>query len=286
MRLQGNLALKSTDIADANTKVEGVVKCLNRSFYNESAMGRYLVVGSWGKNTAVAPPSDVDLFFILPDDIHHRSASWVGNKQSQLLQLVRNAVAVTYPQTRIRGDGQVVVIGFNSIEIEVVPAFVAQGGGFITCDTNDGGRWKLVNPLGEAIALDQVDASFNGNVRKITRILKQWKRHCNVPIKSFHIEQLVSEALARMNWGGNGEFWFDWIVRDVFLHMISRADGGFFMPGNPSEWVELGNGWQSKAISAYQRAFKACEYEYQNMNISAGIEWQKIFGNAVPETVI
>ena len=286
MRLQGNLALKSSDIADANTKVEGVVKCLNRSFYDESAMSRYLVVGSWGKNTAIAPPSDVDLFFILPDDIYHRSASWVGNKQSQLLQLVRNAVAVTYPQTRIRGDGQVVVIGFNSIEIEVVPAFVAQGGGFITCDTNDGGRWKLVNPLGEAIALDQADASFNGNVRKITRILKQWRRHCNVPIKSFHIEQLVSEALARMNWGGNGEFWFDWIVRDVFLHMINRADGGFFMPGNPSEWVELGNDWQSKAISAYQRACKACEYEYQNMNISAGIEWQKIFGNAVPETVI
>ncbi len=286
MCLQGNLTLKMADIADANKKVEGVVKCLNRSFYYESAMSRYLVVGSWGRNTAVSPPSDVDLFFILPNDIYHRSESWAGNKQSQLLQLVRDAVEETYRRTRIRGDGQVVVIGFNSIEIEIVPAFATQGGGFITCDTNDGGRWKLVNPVGEAIALNQADASFNGNVRKITRILKQWKRHCNVPLKSFHIEQLVSEALAQMNWGDKGEFWFDWIVRDVFLYMINRANGGFFMPGNPTEWGEFGNDWQSKAISAYERACKACEYEYKNMNKSAGIEWQKILGNAVPETVI
>ncbi len=107
-----------------------------------------------------------------------------------------------------------------------------------------------------------------------------------MPIKSFQIEQLVREALAGMTWGGYGEFWFDWIVRDVFAHMICRVGGGFYMPGNPAEWIDLGDAWQPKAISVYERACMACEYECLNMNMAAGSEWQKIFGNAVPETVI
>lgn len=286
LQLQANLTLQNPDISDALTKTQGVVSSLNRSFYGESVVSRYLVGGSWGKNTAIRPSSDVDILFILPNDVFDRFNARAGNKQSQLLQNVRDAIAVTYSQSRIRGDGQVVVVAFNSIEIEIVPAFPAQGGGFITCDTNDGGRWKLVNPAGEASALDQADTAFNGNVRKVTRILKRWKRHCNVPIKSLQIEQLVREALAGVAWGGYGEFWFDWIVRDVFAHMISRAGGGFCMPGNPGEWISLGDGWRSKAISAYENACKACVYERLNMNIAAGSEWQKIFGNAVPETVI
>jgi len=285
-RLQASLALTTSAIEDANTKARSVVTCLNRVFYGESVIDRYLVAGSWGKNTAIHPPTDIDLFFILPNDLFYRFNARSGNCQSQLLQHVRDAITATYPQTRIRGDGQVVVVGFNSIAIEIVPAFIAQGGGFTICDTNDGGRWKLVNPAGEAAVLEQDDSAFNGNMRKITRIIKQWKRHCDVPIKSFHIEQLVREALSWMSWGANGEFWFDWIVRDVFFHMIRRAGGGFYMQGNPTEWVGLGDDWQSRAITAYQRACKACEYEQLNENISAGLEWQKIFGTAVPLTVI
>jgi hypothetical protein len=284
-RLQANLALTTQEIEDADTKAQGVVTCLNRAFYEESVIDRYLVAGSWAKNTTIHLPTDVDLFFILPNAIFYQFEARTGNKQSQLLQHVRDAVVTTYPQTQIRGDGQVVVVGFNSIAIEIVPAFIAQSGGFMICDTNDGGRWKLVNPTGEAVIFNQADSELNGNARKITRIFKQWKRHCDVPIKSFQIEQLVREALAQMRWGANGEFWFDWIVRDVFLHMIGRAGGGYSMPGNPTEWIGLGDEWRSKTASAYQRALKACEYERLNENLLAGTEWQKIFGTAVPLTV-
>jgi hypothetical protein len=57
------------------------------------------------------------------------------------------------------------------------------------------------------------------------------------------------------------------------------------MPGCANEWIELGNGWLSKAQSAYSQALKACEYERDNQEILAGIEWQKIFGTMVPMTV-
>lgn len=283
--LQGNLALKTEQIEDGATKLRGVVSSINRSYRGESSIDHYILAGSWGKDTAIQPPNDIDVFVVLPDEVFHRFNVRQGNVQSQLLQEVRTNLADTYPQTRMRGDGQVVVVGFNSVVVEVIPAFNAQGGGWIIADTNVGGSWKHVNPIAEIDALSATDAALNSNARKITKIMKQWRRHCNVPIKSFHIEQLVREALADMDWGKNSEFWFDWIVRDVFLYMYGRAGGGFYMPGGYNEWISLGDGWKSNVLTAYQRACKACDYERANLNLSAGAEWQKIFGGMIPEQV-
>ncbi len=283
--LQKRLRVRQSAIDDDSTKLAGVVKSLNRTYWGESTTKNYFLGGSWGKGTVIQPPTDIDVFFLPPVDIYHQFNARQGNKQSQLLQSMRSALGATYPQTRVRGDGQVVVVGFNSIEIEIVPAFLAQGGGYLTCDTNGGGSWKVVNPASELAELNRLDKLHNGNVRKLSRIIKQWKRHCNVPIKSFHIEVLVAETLAQFDYGKNGEFWFDWLVRDIFAHMHGRAGGHFFMPGNGLELISLGDAWQTKAQSAYQRAANACDYERENREISAGMEWQKIFGPMIPEIV-
>jgi hypothetical protein len=284
--LQANLALKPAAIDDSNTKARGVISTLNRAYRGGSLVENYVVAGSWGKNTAIHPPSDIDICFILPVEEYHRFNAYSGNQQSQLLNHVKGVLGNTYSQTDMRQDGQVVVVAFNSIVVEVVPAFIARDRGLIICDTNNGGRWKQVDPLAEINILDHSDNVLHGNHRKLVRIFKQWKRHCDVPIKSFHLEQLIGEALPSMGWGGNNEFWFDWIVRDVLRHMIARAGGGFYMPGGINEWIDLGDAWKFKAELAYQRALTACEYERDNMNISAGGEWQKIFGTAIPEMVI
>mgnify|MGYP001110845687 CR=1 FL=1 len=272
LAIQNSIALRPDELSDGAVKLEGVVRSLNRSYRDESVFDHFLLAGSWGKNTAIRPPSDLDVLFMPPTDVFHQFNSRVGNRQSQLLQHVREALMVTYPQTRIRGDGQVVVVDFNSITVEVVPAFSAQGGGYLICDTNDGGRWKRVQPHEEFGLLQRSDEAFHGNVRKLTHILKQWKNHCNVPIKAFHLEQLVRETLAAYDYGGRDEFWFDWLVRDIFSHVYGRAGGGFFMPGNTNEWIELGSEWQTKAWSAYEWASKACVLERQNLNVAAGVE--------------
>ena len=173
---------------------------------------------------------------------------------------------------------------FNTCKVEVAPAFPCQEGGYLVCDANDGGRYKLVHPEAEIAALRDADKALNGNVRKLTRILKQWQRHCNVPIKSFQIVALVMELLPRLSYGGNDEFWFDWLVRDALGHMISRANGWFAMPV-AGEVIQLGDEWLSKALSAHARALKACEDEYVNCETLAGDEWQKIFGTMIPTMI-
>ena len=207
-----------------------------------------------------------------------------GNRQSQLLQEVKSRLQTTYQQTDIGGDGQVVVVPFNTCKVEVAPAFACQGGGYLVCDAHDGGRYKLVHPEAEIAALHGADTALNGNVRKLTRILKQWQRHCNVPIKSFQIEAFIMELLPRLSYGGADEFWFDWLVRDALGHMIGRANGWFVMPVT-GEVIQLGDEWLSKTSSAHGRALKACVYEDGNWQTLAGDEWQKIFGTMIPTMI-
>ena len=117
-------------------------------------------------------------------------------------------------------------------------------------------------------------------------MLKQWQRYCDVPIKSFHIEALVMETLAQHFYGNGDEFWFDWLVRDVFAHMARRADehAHFSMPVT-GEIINLGAAWVSKVQSAQARSSKACDFERDERDEAAGEEWQKIFGSMIPKTV-
>jgi hypothetical protein len=280
-----NIRLTTDQADDGETKHKGVVSSLNRAYWDNSEDTTHRVlIGSWAKHTRVRPPRDIDLLFILPVDVYYRFEQRQGNRQSQLLQEVRDALRVTYPSTDMRGDGQVVVIPFNTYQVEVAPAFHRQGGGYLICDTNDGGRYKHVDPDAELAQLSEADKHFNGNVRKLTRVLKQWQRECNVPIKAFHLEAAVKGALPRLSWGGYDEFWFDWLVRDTLAHLIDCKNGAFAMPVT-GETIHVGDTWLSRAASAYDRAVRACHYERSNEEYLAGVEWQKIFGTMVPIAV-
>ena len=74
-------------------------------------MEHSIYVGSYGRGTAINT-SDLDVLIQLPDSEYERFSSMYGNGQSRLLQAVKNAILDTYPNTDIKGDGQVVVVSF------------------------------------------------------------------------------------------------------------------------------------------------------------------------------
>ena len=85
-----NLSLTALQQQDADTKRAGVVGCLNRHYYGtSSATDNSFVIGSWGKGTSIRPPRDIDLYFLLPVNVHHRFQVYFGNRQSALLQEVK-----------------------------------------------------------------------------------------------------------------------------------------------------------------------------------------------------
>lgn len=284
-RLLENLTPTPLQLADGETKHRGVRACLNRHYWNvESEIANSMLSGSWGKGTRVRPPRDIDVLFALPWGVYQRFEARSGNRQSQLLQEVKGVLTDTYSMTKMRGDGQVVVVPFATMPVEVVPGFLLDNGQVLICDANDGGSYRLSDPVAEIADLDAADRAEGGCVRELVRMMKQWQRHCDVPIKSFMLERLAIEFLPWWFASGRTRFWYDWMVRDFFGYLVSRAGGSVQMPGT-GIWAQLGNAWVSKARTAHARAICACVHEDANEEYPAGYEWQQIFGCAAPTWV-
>lgn len=277
-----NLKLTPDQISDGETKQAGVRRCLNNAYYGLSSdTANSFLIGSWAKDTRVRPPRDVDIYFVLSYADYLRFDKYSGNKQSALLQEVKSILQTTYSTTDMSGDGQVVLVRFNTINVEVVPVFALDNGKYFVPDTNSGGRYMVSDPTAEVNAMLTADILYNNNARRMVRMLKAWQYGCNVPIKSFWLELLITEFLPQSPWREQGYLYYDWLMRDFFAFLISRANTYLAAPGT-SDFVALGDLWKSRAESAYARSLKACEYEYVDNVDAAGEQWQNIFGPQIP----
>jgi hypothetical protein len=285
-KLLNEISITPTQRSDGEKKQAAVRASLNRWYWgNASETANSQLIGSWGKDTRLRPSRDVDILFLLPPEVYRRFQSRTDNRQSQLLQEVKYALGQTYSLTTLRGDGQVVSVPFSGMPIEVVPGFRCADGSIIICDTNEGGRYKTSSAEAEASDLNASDGCWHGNTRALSRMLKQWQRERNVPMKSFQLERLAVEFLRVWPFSNRDLFWYDWMIRDFLGYLISRANGCLVMPGT-AEYVPLGNEWLSRAVTAYGYARQACEYERDNYEALAGNEWREIFGSAVPVSVV
>jgi hypothetical protein len=79
-----NLKITADQAEDGETKHKGVVASLNQAYwgYRDETANRILI-GSWGKTTRVRPPRDVDILFILPNEL-------IGNSRNVAATVSRN----------------------------------------------------------------------------------------------------------------------------------------------------------------------------------------------------
>jgi hypothetical protein len=282
------LELTNGQVEDGERKYKGVVSCLNYAYYgNSSNVLNAFYTGSWAKGTRIRPPRDADLYFVLPTEVFWRFEKNIGsNKQSALLQEVKAVLAYRYQRSDIKGDGPIVLADFDSYCVEIVPAFALSDvdRGYFICDTKHGGRYVIAQPLHEIDAINAADERNNGNVRRLIHMLKAWQLSCSVPIKSFFLELLAIEFMDQCLWRLNSYFYYDWISRDFFQWMVTKANSNLYAPGT-SKTLFLGDAWKSRCESAYARCLKACDYEQDNNEWAAGEEWQKIFGLDIPKWV-
>jgi hypothetical protein len=284
-RLLSNLAVSDKNREAGLKKFNNVVASLNRRYYDHNSETlNGIVIGSWGKKTQIAPPRDVDVLFLLPDDVYFRFQQRSGNRQSQLLQEVKDALFVTNSRTIMRADRHVVIVPFEAVTVEVAVGFRCTDGSIIVCDSKGDGRYVRSTALVEAADLDASDRAWNGNTRALIGMVKCWQDNCNVPLKSFMIERLAEDFLLLWQFHQQGVFFYDWMVRDFFAYLISHANGYVVMPGG--EIVLLGAEWLSRAQTAYRNAVNACQNERDNYQWLAGEDWQKIFGSKIPEGML
>lgn len=280
--LLSNLDLTQPQKADALAKCDGIARKIWAEFWSDNdkfSPDCYQLVGGYGKNSAIRPPSDADLAVMLPNEVYQRIATVSGNKQSYLLRLVKEALEDKYPSTTISQDGQIVAVAFETYLIEVLPFFWdEQNKAFLFPDTNAGGKWRTCRPWVEVAELDEADRISRGKARDLVKMMKAWKRVCEVPIKSLVLELLASSFVKTWEFRDESVFYYDWLVRDFFAFLSQEKDRWLLVPGT-NQLILSGNAWVTKAQSAHLRASKACVAEHDNAELEALVEWRKIFGN-------
>lgn len=283
-KLLENLQLTSAQRDDGTNNHQSVRRTLNSHYYGtSSSTANSMLVGSWGKSTEIRPPRDIDVLFILPDEMYWRYERVTGNKQSQILQEVKNVLLKAYPNTDVRGDGPVVLVPFGTYAVELVPAFQQTDGKFKICITKNGGTYKQFDPVAEIANVKTSNDATSGNTRDLIRMLKRWQEDCSVPIKSFILELLAVKFLETWEYRGKSSEYYDYLCRDFFKWLAAKGAYDYVLVPGTFEILYLGDSWKTKAESARDRAAKATQNEAASLPCAAGEEWQKIFGIVIPQ---
>ena len=304
-----NIKLTSVQYADAKTKYDNVCKTLHNHYYPslEYNGSTKLLIGSYGKETAIRPPGDIDVIFKIPFETYKRfSENKTGPRG--LLDEVKSVLKKTFTTTdKIKPNGIVVGVAFATFNIEVLPAFewtVQDWNGQFQVPETSGsplslmglmypqyglgsglssgyGTWKRIDPRKEISELNASNNLYDGNTKQLIKMMKMWLNNCSVDIKSVVIERIAREFMWSFAHSKSTSVYYDYMVRDFLLFLKGKRNATIFMPGI-NEDIQIGEDWFSKAETAYSRAVKACEYEAQQKEFDSAYEWKKIFGDDYP----
>lgn len=245
--------------------------------------GRY--IGSFGRNTATGWISDIDMLFEMPWSTYTNFNEYIGNGQSALLQAIKNSIKITYPNTELKGDGQIVLVKFSDgMKIEVLPAFKNSDDSYTFADSNGGGSWQKTNPISEIKAVATGDSLTNNNLRHLCRMARAWKYYCNVPIKGLLLDTLAYRFLTNWTYKTNSFLYYDWMSRDFFEYLKNQTE-------NQTIWYAIGSSqpiynpdnFRYKATIAFNKAKEAIQFQTDNKEWSAKQKWREIYGTRFPD---
>ncbi|WP_100612669.1 SMODS domain-containing nucleotidyltransferase [Confluentibacter lentus] len=280
-----NLLITQTKRSTISDRYLAICKRLNKDFWgmDTTSGGRY--VGSFGRNTANSYVSDIDMLFEMPLSTYNTYNAYISNGQSALLQAVKNSIATTYPNTSLRGDGQIVQVTFSdSMKFEVLPAFKNDDGSYTYANSNNGGSWKKTNPVPEISAVSCGDGLTNNNLRPLCRMARAWKYYNSVPISGLLIDTLAHRFLTAWSNRDKSYLYYDFMSRDFFSYLKNQD-------ANQNTWYAIGSGqsiynpdnFRYKATVAYNKSLEAIQQETDNFTWSAKQKWREIYGNRFPE---
>lgn len=283
-RFYSALRMDANTVSSVVYRYHRITQRLNESFRgysNEDANSLY--VGSFGRGTAIHV-SDIDMLYMLPYNEYLRFNAYAWNGQSSMLQEVRSAIAKTFPQTELKGDGQVVVVDFSDgIRFEVVPCFENTDGSFTYPDSNEGGHWRTTNPRPEINAIKSMNTKTNDNLRHLCKMVRAWKDQWDVPMGGLLIDTLAHHFLSNWKHRDKSFMWYDWLTRDFFEYLsgIDDQQSYWYAVGSNQLIFPRGN-FSYKAKRAYNIALEAISYENSKCEWSANQKWREIYGNKFP----
>lgn len=147
---------------------------------------RMFEIGSLRHGTGVLHYSDADYLVSL-------KGIQPGSPLTMLTK-VKEALQARFTSTTITIRQPAVVCNFSDGVVEVVPGYIASGGGYMIADP--AGGWMKSFPELHNNYVNEVNAKHNGGAKKLARHLKIWKYKRNVPVSSCYLEMRAAKYLS------------------------------------------------------------------------------------------
>ena len=277
-RFESNIRVLNGGLISIRT--QRITTRLNTAFWNTTSDSSHrFYAGSYGRNTAIKGVSDIDLVFELPWAMYTQYNNYLYNGQSQLLQAVRNALQVSYPNTQIAADGQIVAVRLgDGMLYEVVPAFPHQDGTYTYADSNNGGRWRTMDPKSEMSCIRGRNLQCNGNLVPLSRMIRAWRKQWGVQMKGMLIDTLMYQFMADAEWRDKSYLYYDWLSRDFFKFLADQSPAQSYWLTPLAGRQILGGGFQYRAKQAYNLALEAIDEATANRPFLAQAVWRKLYG--------
>jgi hypothetical protein len=283
--------MKTSDIFDGlltNLKVDNntviaarrdeIAKTLNKEFRTlEKSTSNQLMVGSYGRFTAIRGISDLDMLFYVPPSLWD---DYKGeNGPYDVLSRTRNAIQARYPNTGVKVDRLVVVVQFQTFKFEVQPVFDQADGSFKypnTCSKS----WKVTKPRDEIKEISSYDAITNGNLRKLCKMARAWKNKHGVVMGGLLMDTLAYNFFQKTtDYDSAPSSSYDLMVRDFFKFLSEEDDHDHYQALGSNQDVKVKKKFQRRAETAYELCLKAIDAEGKS---TANDKWKKVFGKPVP----
>jgi len=271
-----NLAVRNEDAI--STSYRSITTRLNKDYWSlESDSTHCLQVGSYGRNTAIHGISDLDMVFELPAKDLERFKNVQGNGPSQMLQEVKKCLAARYPNTKISGDGQVVVVEFIGYRVEVLPAFYdAQDNSYTYGDTSDGGSWRKCKPRQEIAEINERNRTSNRNLKRVCKMLRSWKEAVGAPMSGMLIDTLAYRFFGQtMQYDAKSYGAYPELMRDVFAYLANLPEQDYWHAPGSGQRVATKGKFQRKAKKAAAKCQDAINEETDKKKEAL---WKEVFG--------
>jgi hypothetical protein len=287
----GNLQPTPLERRRAHAAATEVADCLRRQFAPPRPLrGRHLavsgrparalddhvVIGGYGKGTAVRPSRSVDMLYILPAELRPPTAM-ARPMIASMAGEMSAALASTFATREQPDEGWLSVRSFSDVEVRLTPCFRTAGDALMVAASHATGAWLSTNPVAEAARLHQADLASGGKATHLIMMLKAWRRTHDVALTSLAIELLVTEFALAWIYPRRSLLFYDWMVRDFFFWLVHQARRELLTPG-ALERLHLGDAWLEAAARAYGQARRACAMEHDDREEEAAQEWRRIFG--------
>lgn len=269
--------LKVSNADQIRMRRDEITKALNKEFIDsDSTQRNRLMVGSWGRRTAIDGVSDLDMIYILPRGL--RSEYRKEGGPSKALKRVKKAISAHYSKTSIRVDHLVVVVQFSNFKFEVQPCFESDDGSFEYPDTYSD-SWKRTDPRAEMLALKTINDETNGNARALCRLTRAWKRKHEVSMNGLLIDTLVARFFGQISESKLKSFPHDEMVLEFFKYLSGLPDQNYWYALGSGQRVNVKRKFQGKAKTAVTLCEDAIAAEGKS---SMNDKWREVFGRFIP----